>query len=81
LTQALRRLAPDPRGMAGGYDNEDRQAELEELRRAKEREARARLEAERKAQALRRDNAPDAGELEHPDEPNPSPIRRPGRGA
>ncbi|HEX2065190.1 MAG TPA: hypothetical protein VHI93_00080 [Candidatus Thermoplasmatota archaeon] len=54
--------------MAGGYENEDRQAELEELRREKEREARERLEAERRSQGLRRDNAPGPGELAHPDD-------------
>lgn len=49
--------------MAGGYDNEDRQAELEELRQAKEREAREKLEAERRKAALRRDNMAEAAEL------------------
>lgn len=34
--------------MAGGYENEDRQAEMEELRREKEREARERMEKARR---------------------------------
>lgn len=38
--------------MAGGYDSEDRQAELDELRREKEREAREKLEAMRREQAI-----------------------------
>jgi hypothetical protein len=51
--------------MAGGYENEDRQAEMEELRREKEREAREKLEAERR-QTHRRDNVPEPGELARP---------------
>jgi hypothetical protein len=38
--------------MAGGYESGDRQAELEELRREKEREAREKMEAMRRAQGL-----------------------------
>jgi hypothetical protein len=38
--------------MAGGYESEDRQAELDEMRREKEREAREKLEAMRREQAI-----------------------------
>ena len=48
-----------PPAMAGGYENEDAQARLEEMRREKEREAWERLEAERKA-AAKKAAAPDA---------------------
>jgi len=52
--------------MAGGYENEDRMAELEELRREKEREARQRVEWERRQQEAQ------AGEV-------PKPVSNPGQ--
>ncbi|MCA1818914.1 MAG: hypothetical protein ABR562_05485 [Thermoplasmatota archaeon] len=53
--------------MAGGYDNEDRQAELEELRREKEREARERLDAERAASLRNPYETPDESKPMAPD--------------
>jgi hypothetical protein len=47
--------------MAGGYDNEDRQAGLEELRREKEREARERLEELRRQEESDKAKANKAG--------------------
>ena len=55
--------------MAGGYENEDRQAELEEHRHRREQEERERLERERLEHArhgLRRDNLPEPGEMPRP---------------
>lgn len=40
--------------MVGGYDNEDQQAELEELRRKKEAQLRAWMEEQRREQAAKK---------------------------
>ncbi|MCA1811378.1 MAG: hypothetical protein LC623_05140 [Halobacteriales archaeon] len=63
--------------MAGGYDNEDRQAELEELRQEKERAAREKLEAQHRQAALRRDNLPEPGELRKPGDHHDTPPADP----
>ena len=57
--QNLTAIQGDSASMAGGYENEDRMAELEELRREKEREARERLEK------ARRELMAPAGDVHH----------------